>query len=75
MSVQDPPMALSTDIGADGQFDKNKYREYTNSGHFVDYIAWPSVLIQDGGMLISKGVAQCCDNIDTANIVTSNENN
>ena len=75
MAVQDPPMTLCTDIGADGQCDKNRYREYTHSGPFVDYIVWPSILIQDGGMLISKGVAQCCDALDTANIMICNENN
>ena len=67
MAVQDPPMALSKAIGENGLFDKFKYREFMNSGQFVDYIVWPGVLIQDGGMLLSKGVAQCCDSLDKEN--------
>lgn len=58
MSVQDPPMALYSGVAPDYKYDKTKYREYMKSGDYVDYIVWPCVLIQDGGNLMSKGVAQ-----------------
>ena len=61
MAIQDPPMAISTEIGEGLKYDKNKYREYLKQGEFVDYMVWPSILIQDGGALMSKGIVQCCD--------------
>ena len=65
MGVQDPPMAISSALGPDNRHDKTKYREYTKSGQYVEYVVWPCVLIQDGGHLMSKGIAQCHDNAHT----------
>lgn len=59
MAIQDPPMAITVEIGEGFQFDKSKYREYTKTGKFVDYFVWPAVLIQDGGNVMSKGICQC----------------
>lgn len=61
MAVQDPPMALSADAGEDRKFQKSKFRDYMKIGEFVDHFVWPSVLIQDGGNVMSKGIVQCCD--------------
>ena len=58
MVVQDPPMAILTDVGEDCKYDKSKFREYTKTGQFIDYIVWPAVLIQEGGNMMAKGVAQ-----------------
>ena len=63
MAVQDPPMAISINVGDEVTFKKSLFREYTKPGAFVDYIVWPVVLIQDGGALIAKGVAQYRDKI------------
>ena len=59
MVVQDPPMTILTDVGEDCKYDKSKFREYTKTGPFIDYIVWPAVLIQEGGNMMAKGVAQC----------------
>lgn len=70
MAVQDPPMALSADAGEDRKFQKSKFREYTKTGEFVDYFVWPSVLIQDGGNVMSKGIVQCCDSVVMESVET-----
>ena len=67
MVVQDPPMAMITDVGEDCKYDKSKFREYTKTGPFIDYIVWPAVLIQEGGDMMAKGVAQCRDTIIKSN--------
>ena len=63
MAVQDPPMAILTDESKDGKFDKTKFKEYTKTGSYVDFIVWPAVLIQEGGDMMAKGVAQCKDKV------------
>ena len=63
MSVQDPPMVLTVDVGEDRRYNKLKFREYTKVGPFIDFVVWPVVLIQDGGCQMAKGVAQCCDSV------------
>lgn len=70
MAVQDPPMALSADAGEDRKFQKSKFRDYMKTGEFVDYFVWPSVLIQDGGNVMSKGIVQCCDSVDMESVET-----
>ena len=67
MVVQDPPMAMITDVGEDCKYDKSKFREYTKTGPFIDYIVWPAVLIQEGGDMMAKGVAQCRDTFIKSN--------
>lgn len=61
MAVQDPPMALTGEVGEGAAYKKTEYREYTKSGPVVDYVVWPAVLIQDNGDLIAKGIVQCRD--------------
>lgn len=61
MSVQDPPMALSANVGADTKYSKSKYREYLTAGEFVDYFVWPCVFIQDGDSQMAPGIVECCD--------------
>ena len=51
-------MGLYSGVASDHKYDKTRYREYMKSGDYVDYIVWPCVLIQDGGNMMSKGVAQ-----------------
>lgn len=63
MSVQDPPMALTIDIGNDRRYNQLKFRKYKEVGPLIDHIVWPAVLIQDGGDLLAKGVVRCCDSI------------
>ena len=63
-------MALYSDVGPDKKYDKTKYREYMKSGDYVDYIVWPCVLIQNGGNLMSKGVAEGSGQPNTETLVT-----
>ena len=66
MAVQDPPMAILTEGSKDGKFDKTKFKEYTKTGPYVDFIVWPAVLIQEGGDMMAKGVVQCKDKVVVA---------
>lgn len=68
MVIQDPPMTIASDIPKTLIFNKDYFKEYTKSGKFVDYVVWPAVLIQDGGLLLTKGIVQCCDDPDVSNL-------
>jgi hypothetical protein len=57
MVVQSPPLALSTWNPGD-IFNKDLYKDYTKSGHTIEYVVWPALLLQENGPLIGKGVAQ-----------------
>ncbi|XP_060596343.1 uncharacterized protein LOC132750392 [Ruditapes philippinarum] len=57
MIVQSPPMALHyCETGS--RFDKNLYREYMTSGSRVNFMVWPALLLNEGGALLCKGVAE-----------------
>ena len=64
MSVQDPPMAISTALSDHHKHDKTSYRDYMKVGAYIDYVVWPCVLIQDGGSLMCKGIAEGCDQVE-----------
>ncbi|XP_045211926.1 uncharacterized protein LOC123563277 [Mercenaria mercenaria] len=55
MVIQDPPMTmvLKSEVKAIDNFKVYKHR-----GNRVDFIVWPALLLQEGGQLISKGVAE-----------------
>lgn len=57
MAVQSPPLVLST-CQSSAKFDKDMYKEYTQSGQTVDYVVWPALLLHEKGPLLGKGVAQ-----------------
>ncbi|XP_053399679.1 uncharacterized protein LOC128557083 [Mercenaria mercenaria] len=60
MAIQDPPVHLKCEDCKKGDlFDKNMYKEYTQSGPFIAYTVWPAVLLEKDGALICKGVVQC----------------
>ncbi|XP_053400604.1 uncharacterized protein LOC128557337 [Mercenaria mercenaria] len=60
MVIQDPPVYLNLKGSKKKEpFDKNIYKEYTQSGPFVKYIVWPAVFLEKGGALLCKGVVQC----------------
>ena len=58
MCVQTPPMALVEAPRHGDAFDSSFYQEYTDKGPYIDYIAWPVVLLHEHGPMISKGIAQ-----------------
>ncbi|XP_053398953.1 desmoplakin-like isoform X2 [Mercenaria mercenaria] len=54
-----PPVHVDfPDISGDIPFDTNKYKPYTKSGKYVQYIVWPAVYLHEGGPLLCKGIAQ-----------------
>lgn len=69
MVVQDPPMAIVIDVPQDLSYNKAYYKQYTKSGQLVNYVVWPAILNQDGGALMGKGVAQCCDVSEESKVI------
>ncbi|XP_052241276.1 uncharacterized protein LOC127851508 isoform X2 [Dreissena polymorpha] len=41
-------------------FDKDKFKEYTSRGQFVDYFVWPIMYLHRDGPMLAKGIAQGC---------------
>ncbi|XP_063416074.1 centrosome-associated protein CEP250-like [Mytilus trossulus] len=58
MVVQDPPMFLDEGPQKDKAFDKNVFREYTNSGTKVVFTVWPALYLHKNGALLVKGVVK-----------------
>lgn len=58
MAVQSPPMHIVCNGSPGSELDRNLFSEYTQQGEKLDFIVWPAVLIENGGALLSKGVAQ-----------------
>ena len=56
-AVQDPPMYLDFEPGED-TYDRQVYKEYTQTGTKVKFLVWPALFLHKGGALISKGVLQ-----------------
>ncbi|XP_060575829.1 uncharacterized protein LOC132733245 isoform X1 [Ruditapes philippinarum] len=62
MLVQSLPMCIHViDVNEQDTFDKNLYKEYTNSGPYIKYIVWPAMLLHENGPVVCKGIAQGCD--------------
>ncbi|KAL3878658.1 hypothetical protein ACJMK2_030989 [Sinanodonta woodiana] len=60
MSIQDPPVVFSRDPERGDRFDTNLYQHYVHSGHTIDYVIWPALLLHTDGPLLTKGVAEPC---------------
>ncbi|KAL3879287.1 hypothetical protein ACJMK2_031588 [Sinanodonta woodiana] len=61
MTMQEKPMYLDTSVAIqDGQkhFDNEKFRSYTKTGQYVDFVVWPALYLFEGGPLIERGIAQ-----------------
>lgn len=60
MAIQSPPVAIDDDVEEyrNKQLDERRFKHFTRKGQVIDYVVWPILLIQGGGML-GKGVAQC----------------
>ena len=56
-AVQDPPMYLDFEPGED-TYDRQVYKEYTQTGTKVKFLVWPALFLHKGGALISKGILQ-----------------
>ncbi|XP_060565754.1 uncharacterized protein LOC132724779 [Ruditapes philippinarum] len=58
MHVQTPPVLIDTIAKPGSKFDTNKYKQYTKAGKKIDFIVWPVLLLEEGGAVLCKGVAQ-----------------
>jgi hypothetical protein len=68
MLVQSLPMCIHViDVNEQDKFDKNLYKEYTNSGPYIKYIVWPAMLLHENGPVVCKGIAQGCDSDSKSN--------
>ncbi|XP_053400501.1 uncharacterized protein LOC123558290 [Mercenaria mercenaria] len=65
MAVQDPPLVLSEN--SPQKFDTNVFKDYTKRGTYVQYVVWPALFLNEGGSLLTKGVAQGCNNLPLDN--------
>ncbi|KAH3834020.1 hypothetical protein DPMN_107338 [Dreissena polymorpha] len=57
MSVQDPPCVFD-EVKTPAPFDTDRYRSYTKWGTTMEYVVWPTMLLNEGGPMLMKGVAQ-----------------
>ena len=66
VNLQDPSCTISWDLRKGEPFQTDKYRVYRHSGKQVDYIVWPVLYSHQGGVVLSKGVAQAihCEHFD-----------
>ncbi|XP_060571879.1 uncharacterized protein LOC132730048 [Ruditapes philippinarum] len=60
MAIQDPPLYLTLEnCKTDQIFDGNTFKEYIESGPYVEFVVWPAVFLEKDGPLLCKGVVQC----------------
>ncbi|XP_052795242.1 myb-like protein X isoform X2 [Mya arenaria] len=41
-----------------GEFEKDKYKEYTTRGKYTEFHVWPIMYLHKGGPMLGKGIAQ-----------------
>ncbi|VDI68234.1 Hypothetical predicted protein [Mytilus galloprovincialis] len=58
MVVQDPEMYIDEQQREGDPLDKDKYKEYTQSGKKIAFNVWPALYLYKDGPLLIKGVAQ-----------------
>ncbi|XP_062568799.1 uncharacterized protein LOC134230955 isoform X1 [Saccostrea cucullata] len=59
MNVQDPPLAITWSVKPGESCDTSRYKQFTHSGQFVEFLVWPPLYLFKDGHLLSKGVVQC----------------
>lgn len=42
-------------------FNRDKFKDYTRRGKYIEYVVWPLMLLHDNGPVLNKGVAQGTD--------------
>ena len=57
-AVNDPKL----DFGFDPKKNKDDFREYTQTGQYIDYLVWPAMYLHVNGPLLYKGVVQMRSN-------------
>lgn len=56
MITQEPPMVLEEGPEPGKTYDRNVFREYTQSGTTVEFTIWPALRLHKDGPILSKGV-------------------
>ncbi|XP_048774476.2 major antigen-like isoform X1 [Ostrea edulis] len=59
MNIQDPPLAVTWNVKPGEICDNTRYKQFTQSGQFVEFLVWPPLYLFKDGHLLSKGVVQC----------------
>ncbi|XP_022326921.2 uncharacterized protein LOC111126515 isoform X3 [Crassostrea virginica] len=59
MNVQDPPLVVTWSVKPGVICDNTRYKQFTHSGQFVEFLVWPPLYLFKDGHLLSKGVVQC----------------
>ncbi|XP_076070236.1 uncharacterized protein LOC143041946 [Mytilus galloprovincialis] len=62
MVIKEPPMALVFNEMEGTAIDKNMFSVYTKSGHFIDFVVWPALLLHKDGPILTKGTVQGKEN-------------
>lgn len=59
MAIQEPSVYVDTNVSlTNTPFETFFLKPYTVQGQYVDFIVWPALYLQEGGSILSKGVAQ-----------------
>ncbi|XP_060566221.1 uncharacterized protein LOC132725150 [Ruditapes philippinarum] len=58
MHVQTPPVIIDMCAKPGSNFDTSRYKQYTKAGKKIDFVVWPVLLLEEGGAILCKGVAQ-----------------
>ena len=58
MAAQDPPVVFGTEWKEGEKFHPKVFKPYTRTGDLISFVVWPPLYLQEGGPLLSKGVAQ-----------------
>ncbi|XP_045211906.2 uncharacterized protein LOC123563265 isoform X2 [Mercenaria mercenaria] len=69
MVIQDPPMSIITKPDAKGN---DNFKAYKTRGKHLAFVVWPALLLEEGGPLIMKGIAEFSD-VSTVSVQNNNE--
>lgn len=59
MVVQDPQVVLFWGNQKEGStIDADRFKSFTRSGDYLEYVVWPAMLLHTEGPLLNKGIVQ-----------------
>lgn len=59
MVIQEPPLVFAS-VKPGDKFDRTLYSTYQTTGTDIRFVVWPAMLLETGGRILVKGVAECC---------------
>ncbi|KAH3749674.1 uncharacterized protein LOC127849026 [Dreissena polymorpha] len=60
MNAQDPSVVFGETPQENAEFNVDLYKPFTQKGVTMQYLVWPVLLLNEGGALLAKGIAQGC---------------